>query len=121
MTLQDPALFDPADPRNFGDFKQARRLKAACKIEIGGMDVTSKLEPFLVSLRVVCGVQMEDYNAEVELDDRDGRLPIPPINSPVKISLGWENEALGLVFDGVTHDVEHGFGRKQGGRRMWIN
>lgn len=118
MSLQDQ--FGDLDPF-FGDVVQSNRMRAAIKITIAGTDVTSKVDPHLISVRVMCGVHLEDYQCEIELDDRDGSLPIPPINSPLQVEMGWVNEGTVLVWDGVVQDIEHGFGRKQGGRRMWVH
>jgi hypothetical protein len=120
MTLVDPAfgrLYDPF----IGDQQQSNRLRADCRILVNGLDVTSKVDPHLLNVRALTGAHLEDYQCEIELDDRDGRLPIPPIGAKLQIYFGWRNEATSLVWDGVIHDVEHGFGRKQGGRRMWIH
>jgi hypothetical protein len=123
LTLADPEIFDPYS--SLADPIQSNRLRAYVKIEIGSgsyfMDVTSKVDPHLVMVRILTGAHIEDYQCEIELDDRDGSLPIPPIESPLNISLGWVGENLHLVWEGVIHDIEHGFGRKQGGRRMWIH
>jgi hypothetical protein len=119
VTLADPTIFDPysmeADP------VQANRLRADVNINVAGMDVTSKVNPHLIMVRVLTGAHIEDYQCEIELDDRDGTLPIPSIDSPLNISIGWRGGASSLVWEGVVHDIEHGFGRKQGGRRMWIH
>jgi uncharacterized protein len=120
MALVDPiigALFDPF----IGDAVQSNRMRADVRVLVAGNDVTSKLDPHLISVRVLAGVQLEDYTAEIELDDRDGRLPIPPVNSPLQVYMGWRGESDQVVFDGVIHDIEHGFGRGQGGRRMWVH
>lgn len=104
---------------------QTNRLRAYCKINIDGLsgsvDVTSRLNPFLLSVRVRNGIGgVSDYTAEIELDDRDARLPIPPLGAHVTIDMGWISENAYQVFNGTVQDVEHGFARKQGGRRMWI-
>jgi phage protein D len=125
------ADFDPFDVRtilndvNLGNFdpfvgtaKQSNRLKAFCRIWVAGLEVTDKIEPHLVSVHIV---DAPNPTCDIELDDRDARLPIPPLMSPVRVELGWTTESTFEVFNGVTQDVEHGFGRKQGGRRMWVH
>ncbi len=110
---------------------QTNRLRAYVKIIISGMqaigvvgaiDITGALEPYLLSVRVRDGRGgKSDYNAEIELDDRDARLPIPPREAKVDIEMGWFGEGSYNVFSGKIKDVEHGCARKQGGRRMWIH
>ena len=48
-------------------------------------------------------------------------MPIPRFLSRVDVALGWQAERLIGVFSGLIVDFEHGFGRKQGGRRMWVH
>jgi Bacteriophage probable baseplate hub protein len=97
---------------------QSRRFRAYVKVLVNGFDVTNRLDPYLVSVLVKDSASWE---AHVELDDRDGRLDIPPFNSPLEIDLGWTSETSIRVFTGTIADIEHGFGRKLGGRRMFIH
>jgi uncharacterized protein len=109
ISLEDPFI---------GTIQQTSRMRAFCKIVVAGVDVTDKMEPHLISLRTVLGTQS---TMEIELDDRDASLPLPPLNSTVTAALGWESEGMVTIFKGFIDDLEHGFGRKQGGRRMWIH
>lgn len=108
----DPFAVDGSDPTY-------SRRKAYCKVIVSGVDITDQLDPHLISVRVSDGET--PYNCELELDDRDGRLPIPPQISPIDVELGWDNEDATKVFHGQIMDVEHAFGRKQGGRRMFVH
>lgn len=103
---------------------QAARLRAHWKIEIdmGGewRDVTDRLEPYLISVTVLDRIMGLD-EAKIELDDRDGRLGIPGFDARVRVEFGWQNEAFYRVFTGFVQDVESGFSRKGGGRRLWID
>jgi uncharacterized protein len=118
MALEDPTIFDGFSS---GDPVQSNRLRATYNITIGGLDISPKINQYLISIRVLAGSMIEDYNCEIELDDTDGQLPIPPIGAPLLVSLGWIGESTSVVFNGTLHDIEHGFGRKQGGRRMWVH
>jgi hypothetical protein len=120
--------FDPFNVGGGGPV-QTGRLRAYVKIIISGMpaigvdgplDITSALEPYLLSVRVRDGI-VNGYGAEIELDDRDARLPIPPIGATVDIEMGWLGEGSYKVYEGQVQDVEHGFARKEGGRKMWIH
>jgi hypothetical protein len=106
--------FDPF----LGDPIQTNRLKAWCKVEFGGVDITHRLDPHLIAVRIV---DRSLPTCEIEIDDRDGRLPIPPFNAPVVVQLGWENEGGATVFRGRQQDLEYGFARQGGGRRMWVH
>ena len=96
---------------------QTKRYRAHCRILVDGVDVTDRIEPHLISVRVISG---EPFTAEIELDDRDARLPAPALNAKVNVELGWASESIISVFDGYVSKKESAFGRKQGGRRMFI-
>jgi uncharacterized protein len=118
MTLVDPSLYDPWEA---SDTTQGHHVRADIQVMVNGMDVTDKVNPHLIMARILTGAHIEDYTCELELDDRDGTLPIPEIDSDLSISIGWRGEPNLVLWEGVIHDIEHGFGRKQGGRRMWIH
>lgn len=122
--------FDPFTPVGGGPI-QSGRLKAYVRITISGMpvigvsgavDVTEALAPYLLSVRCKDGYLGSDYNCEIELDDRDAQLPIPPLGAHINIAMGWLGEGPPpTVWDGEIKEVEHGCARKEGGRRMWIH
>lgn len=114
MPLPARPLYDPF----IGTVTQTHRLRAVCQIYVNGYDVSPKLDPHLINMHVIDGPHAALH---VELDDRDGRLPLPPLDSNIIVSIGWYNEPLWKVFGGVIFDIEHGFGRDQGGRRLWIH
>lgn len=99
------------------DIVQANRLLAQCQVIVNGVDVTARLEPHLIAVRITLAATK---SCELELDDRDGSLPIPPVSSSVEVSLGWSHETMRRLFTGLTWDLEHG-GDKQQGRRMWVH
>src|SRR5262245_20807435 len=114
---------------------QGSRRKAVYQVLIGGSegtaeagytdvapwdDVTAKLDPHLISITVTDKEDSID-KAAIELDDRDAKLNIPPDAAPIQIWLGWHTEGVHLIFEGTVDSVESGFGRRQGGRRLWID
>jgi hypothetical protein len=134
---------------------QGPRRHAACKIVVHGMqDITSRLNPYLLSVQVISTTEGSSSKCNLELDDRDGQLQIPPDGVALFVSLGWAGEGprvpdsgrystfgqgemtmteperalemkwggpgLREVFSGQVSSVESGFGRKGGGRRLWI-
>jgi hypothetical protein len=102
-----------------GTVTQTHRLRAYCQIMVGGVDITDKLQPHLISVKIYDG--SPEKFGELEIDDRDGKMPLPPLFSPVIVALGWQSESMVRVFHGVIDSFEHGFGRKQGGRRMYVH
>jgi hypothetical protein len=118
-------------------------------IKVGGMDITPVIDPFLISLQVIDSFQKGNDQCNLELDDSNGMLAIPPDGVSLEVYLGWAGEgprvpdtgksvsalqmvALGKnelpfggpgmcnIFSGVVTSVESGFGRRGGGRRLWI-
>lgn len=100
-----------------GDPVQSNRMRAVVEVTVDGVDVTASIQPFLISLRVIL---FDQNSIELELDDRDGRLPIPPIGAPIWVTIGWSTESDQLVCKGQISEVISGFNRQQGGRRMWV-
>lgn len=79
--------------------------RAAYMVMIAGSDVTSKLNPHLLSLRVSDKVGTHSDTATIELDDTDGRLAMPQQGVPVMILLGWEEQGVRMVFSGTVDEV----------------
>lgn len=128
---------------------QGPRRHAAVQIIVHGMqDVTSRLHPYLISVQVI-DKHGEADECHIELDDRNAELIIPPNGVVLQVAMGWDGDGpnlfdsgktreairtpeeikqearfggpgLRLVFDGWVEEVESGFGRRGGGRRMWI-
>jgi hypothetical protein len=108
----------PPPPNPFiGSPIQTNRLQAFCTVIVAGVDITDKLNPYLISLRIV---DAKVPTAEIEIDDRDARLPIPPYNADVSIYIGWVAEATYVNFKGVIVDLEYSDAR-QGGRHMTVH
>lgn len=111
-------LINALDPF-IGTVQQTTRMRAFCQIMVNGVDITDKLKPHLISVKIYDG-SPEKYG-ELEIDDRDGTMPLPAFGVPVFVALGWQSEQMVTVFKGVIDTWEHGFGRKQGGRRLYVH
>lgn len=111
-----------AETKSYGHSTQAQRRRALCTVVVDGNDITRAIDPHLISVQTIAriGDMNQADTASIELDDRDGRLAIPPPDAPIEISLGWQNESLGLVWTGKVQDIESGFSRRGGARRLWI-
>jgi hypothetical protein len=124
---------------------QGLHRRAYCAVNINGQDVTSELRPFLISIRVILTSTGEYNRCDIELDDRNAELAIPPPRSTVQVALGWSSTGpsnvtdLGtvpippgsdrqlpysggshIVFTGYVLECESGGARSGGGRRLWI-
>jgi hypothetical protein len=109
----------PPPPNPFiGSPVQTNRLQAFCIVIVGGVDITDKLNPYLISVRVV---DTKIPTAEIEIDDRDARLPIPPLRAPISVNLGWIAEGSYMNFEGEVVDIEYSDARGGGGRHMTVH
>lgn len=108
--------FDPF----VGSAIQTMRRKAICVVIVNDIDVTNRLDPHLLSVEVCEKSNGEDDYCTIELDDRDARLDIPSLDAPLQIWFGWTSESTLNVFTGNVTEVESAFGRKDGGRRLYI-
>lgn len=64
--------------------------KAAWRVMLGADDLTQKLAPVLVSLRLSERDGEEADQLEIVLDDAQGRVAIPPEGARLRVWLGWE-------------------------------
>ena len=139
---------------------QGPRRRAAVEVIVNGQRVTDRLHPYLISVQVVDTSEGDNDQCNIELDDRNAELQLPPDNVPLQVTMGWagtgphlpdrgrsstgsDGRVIGqgelrtdldayemqqpwggpgmeLVFSGTVSSVESGFGRKGGGRRVWI-
>lgn len=100
-----------------GDSVQSRRMQAYCRISMGGFDITSNLNPFLLKVHIIDNGKVQ---IELEIDDRDAKVPIPGYGVELDVALGWVSEPAYEIYTGNVMDVHHSFARKQGGRHMTV-
>lgn len=79
------------------------QAKAAWKVTLDGEDLTAKLAPRLISLRLSEKNGEEADELEIILHDADGKVAIPPEGAVLRVQLGWERGSAvtpGLVDKG---------------------
>ncbi|MDM1784253.1 contractile injection system protein, VgrG/Pvc8 family [Acinetobacter bereziniae] len=69
------------------------------KVEVEGIDISSKIVDRLISLNVKDNRGLEVDSIDLELDDSDGLLSIPPEGAKIQVWLGWSN--TGLIDKGI--------------------
>src|SRR5689334_9902062 len=82
-----------------------RALQAVFRVTVNDIDVTNKLNPYLVSIDVHQKFGGTADEAVIELSDNYGELAIPPLDAEMEIELGWKDVGAGLVFTGNVHNV----------------
>ncbi len=84
-------------------------MSAAYVIVVGGADITSLVSPYLIDLTVTDKAGTVSDRATLRLDDRNGRLAMPPKRAPVVIMI-----AGAMVFTGTVDDVRSSGSRGAG-------
>lgn len=79
--------------------------RARYSVSVGGVDVSSRLSPFLISLSVNLSVGTHSDTAQIELDDTDGRVLMPKVKAPCRIALGWADGGATVSFEGTVDSV----------------
>ncbi|WP_048765522.1 contractile injection system protein, VgrG/Pvc8 family [Acinetobacter sp. 243_ASPC] len=69
------------------------------RIEVEGIDITAKIHTRLMSLSIKDNRGLVVDSVDIELDDSDGKLSIPPKGAKIQVWLGWSN--TGLIDKGV--------------------
>ena len=69
------------------------------KIEVEGFDISAKIAERLISLNIKDNRGLEVDSIDIELDDSDGLLDIPPTGAKIQAWLGWSN--IGLIDKGI--------------------
>lgn len=75
-------------------------MRAAFAVHVGGIDVTSRLNPYLVALSVKDLSGGVADTCSITLSDSYGELPLPGLGSQIEVALGWEETGPVPVFAG---------------------
>ncbi|WP_336022811.1 contractile injection system protein, VgrG/Pvc8 family [Acinetobacter lwoffii] len=107
------------------------------RVEVDGVDISPLMASRLMSLSIKDNRGLVVDSVEIELDDSDGRLNIPPKGAIIQVWLGWSNTGLfdkgKYKVDSTTHrgapdvlsisamanDVSEGLKQKR--ERSWNN
>jgi len=78
------------------------------RLNVNGLDITPKVGPRLIELRLREDRGEKADQLDLTLDDADGRMALPPTGRVITLQLGW---AGGLMVDKgsyIIDEVEHG-------------
>jgi phage protein D len=93
--------------------------RALFDVEVAGTNITTRLKPVLISLRVVDKAGTHSDTADLEIDDTQGQIIMPQKGDDVTIALGWETEGLRVIFRGTVDEVRSK-GGDSSGRRIFV-
>jgi len=77
------------------------------ELKVNSVDVTQDIAPRLISLSLTDNRGFEADQLDLELDDADGRLQMPPRGAVISVSLGWKGEMLFHKGEFTVDEVEH--------------
>ena len=81
--------------------------KAIWRVTLDGADLTDRLNPRLMDLRITsCRGDAADQ-LDLRLDDADGKLAIPPRGAVLRVWLGWVGSVLTDMGTFTVDEVEH--------------
>lgn len=78
-----------------------------CRVVVDGKDITSLIEPRLVSIQLTDNRGLEADQLDISLSDHDGRLAIPPKGASVQLWLGWTDTGLIPKGSYTVDETEH--------------
>ncbi|MFC2252513.1 phage late control D family protein [Labrys portucalensis] len=90
--------------------------QAVFYVSVGGKDVSGSLEPYVESITITDASGSTSDAAEIELNDADGQILLPPKGTPISIGLGWAGEGTMVSFEGVVDTTPSQGGRGEGTR-----
>ncbi|HCD15452.1 phage late control D family protein [Shewanella sp.] len=77
------------------------------QILVNGNDISPKVKSRLISLRLTDNRGFEADTVEVQLDDADGELAMPPKGATMQVNIGWKGSALVDKGTYTIDELEH--------------
>ncbi|PWF64924.1 late control protein D [Shewanella sp. BC20] len=77
------------------------------QILVNGKDISPKVKTRLMSLRLTDNRGFEADTVEVQLDDADGELAMPPKGASMQVRIGWKGSALVDKGTYTIDELEH--------------
>jgi uncharacterized protein len=77
------------------------------QILVNGKDISPKVKARLMSLRLTDNRGFEADTIEVQLDDADGELAMPPKGATMQVRIGWKGSALVDKGTYTIDELEH--------------
>ncbi|WP_449649129.1 phage late control D family protein [Rahnella aceris] len=76
-------------------------------VKLAGSDITTDISRRLVSLSLTDNRGFEADQLDIELDDADGLMQMPPRGAVLSVFLGWKGQALFHKGEFTVDEVEH--------------
>lgn len=82
-------------------------LSPAFMVKVNSEDVTADISPRLISLTMTDNRGFDADQLDIELDDTDGQLAMPPRGAVISLFLGWKGQPLIGKGDFTVDEIEH--------------
>ncbi|THD48887.1 phage late control D family protein [Enterobacteriaceae bacterium ML5] len=76
-------------------------------VKLAGSDITTDISRRLISLSLTDNRGFEADQLDIELDDADGLIQMPPRGAVLSVFLGWKGQALFHKGEFTVDEVEH--------------
>ena len=76
-------------------------------VKLAGSDITADISRRLISLSMTDNRGFEADQLDIELDDADGLMQMPPRGAVLSVFLGWKGQALFHKGEFTVDEVEH--------------
>lgn len=76
-------------------------------VKLAGSDITADISRRLISLSLTDNRGFEGDQLDIELDDADGLMQMPPRGAVLSVFLGWKGQALFHKGEFTVDEVEH--------------
>jgi len=83
------------------------KIAPAFMLKINGDDITQDFSDRLISLTMTDNRGFEADQLDIELDDTDGQISMPPRGATLTLFLGWEGSALFKKGTFTVDEIEH--------------
>lgn len=80
--------------------------RPAWTLSVDGADITAKIAARLASLTLTDNHGFEADQLDIDLDDSDGKLDLPPRGALIRLALGWASDAGATLTDKGTYTVD---------------
>lgn len=79
----------------------------AFMVRVNSKDITADISPRLISLTMTDNRGFEADQLDIELDDADGQVAMPPRGAVISLFLGWKGQPLISKGDFTVDEIEH--------------
>ncbi|EPO9621638.1 phage late control D family protein [Enterobacter kobei] len=89
------------------DIQAGAKIAPAFMLKLDNEDITQDFSDRLISLTMTDNRGFEADQLDIELDDTDGQIAMPPRGATLTLWLGWQNSALIKKGTFTVDEIEH--------------